>query len=231
MNFKKIIKSIIVGSSIIISVGALYASSANLTHVSSGEIKVASESEGDLFLDDLAFGSKGNSVTSLQTSLEKEGYLIMPKGVQKGYFGIVTKEALKKFQKAKGITSTGTFGPKTRLLYNTNNRIEESKKLMAQEERIKSSNQVVTKNSSTTSLHKEEATLQISTTTIVGEHPYQIQASGGNHQVGVVVTPSKEAVEACEPKQEDEACSFVVLGSASVTGICKEIQENLACIP
>ena len=48
-----------------------------------------------------------------QTTLEKNGFLMMPKGVAKGYFGQVTKQALIAYQKSVGINATGNFGPLT----------------------------------------------------------------------------------------------------------------------
>ncbi len=72
------------------------------------------------FTKDLQFGSKGNDVTELQKVLVAGGYLIMPSGVAYGEFGSLTKFALIRYQKAKGITpASGYFGPKTRQILNS----------------------------------------------------------------------------------------------------------------
>ncbi len=67
------------------------------------------------FTTDLTVGSKGAEVTALQDMLVAGGYLTMPAGVAKGYFGALTKAAVAKWQVAKGITpAAGYFGPKSR---------------------------------------------------------------------------------------------------------------------
>ena len=63
---------------------------------------------------DLMMGSKGESVITLQTFLESKGHLMMPNGVAKGYFGNLTKMALKKYQMEAGVKASGYFGPLTR---------------------------------------------------------------------------------------------------------------------
>ena len=62
----------------------------------------------------LMMGSRGNDVVSLQTFLETQGFLTMPMGVSKGYFGMLTKKALMEYQSTEGISATGYFGPITR---------------------------------------------------------------------------------------------------------------------
>ncbi len=67
------------------------------------------------FYRDLTMGSRGEDVVALQNFLISTGYLVMPAGVDKGYFGELTKTALRNWQAARGITpSAGYFGPKTR---------------------------------------------------------------------------------------------------------------------
>jgi peptidoglycan hydrolase-like protein with peptidoglycan-binding domain len=66
------------------------------------------------FTRDLTLGSTGTDVSELQTVLEQGGYLTMPAGVAKGYFGQLTKSAVAKWQAAVGLPSTGYFGPMSR---------------------------------------------------------------------------------------------------------------------
>ncbi len=68
---------------------------------------------------DLTIGSTGADVSSLQTTLEAKGALVIPAGVAKGYFGALTKSALAKYQAANGIApAVGYFGPITRAHFN-----------------------------------------------------------------------------------------------------------------
>ena len=63
----------------------------------------------------LTIGSRGGDVVTLQTWLETEGFLVMPAGVSKGYFGPITRNALANYQAANNIRpSVGFFGPLTR---------------------------------------------------------------------------------------------------------------------
>lgn len=61
-------------------------------------------------------GSRGELVTALQDFLIEKGFLVLPEGVTKGYFGGATKKALMKYQESVGVTPTGYFGPKTRMM-------------------------------------------------------------------------------------------------------------------
>jgi hypothetical protein len=64
---------------------------------------------------DLTLGSTGPDVVVLQTFLEEKGYLTIPAGVSKGYFGGLTRASVSKYQVANGIFPTaGYFGPLTR---------------------------------------------------------------------------------------------------------------------
>lgn len=66
------------------------------------------------FTRNLTVGSSGADVVSLQTYLEAKGFLVIPTGVSKGYFGPLTKNALAKYQASVGIApSVGYFGPIT----------------------------------------------------------------------------------------------------------------------
>ena len=64
----------------------------------------------------LVVGTTGNDVTELQKALVREGYLKMPQGVAYGFFGNLTSQKLREYQKAKGIPVTGTLTPTTRAI-------------------------------------------------------------------------------------------------------------------
>ncbi len=57
-------------------------------------------------------GMSGDDVTTLQTILASDPS-IYPEGTVTGYFGRLTAEAVKKFQKKHGLESVGSVGPKT----------------------------------------------------------------------------------------------------------------------
>jgi len=59
----------------------------------------------------LSFGSRGEDVTLLQQYLLSKGFLSVN---ATGYFGALTQEAVKAFQKANTIEQVGIVGPKTR---------------------------------------------------------------------------------------------------------------------
>jgi murein L,D-transpeptidase YcbB/YkuD len=72
-----------------------------------------------VFIRNLSLGSEGNDVLSLQQFLNASGYAIA--GVGSGsignetiHFGVLTKNALMKFQKDHGLPPTGFFGSLTR---------------------------------------------------------------------------------------------------------------------
>ncbi|MDP2668864.1 MAG: sortase [bacterium] len=62
----------------------------------------------------LDIGAQGADVIALQTILEKKGFLTMPSGVAKGYFGSLTYDAVAKYQASVGLAPVGIFGPLTR---------------------------------------------------------------------------------------------------------------------
>jgi hypothetical protein len=67
------------------------------------------------FTRNLTLGSTGDEVEVLQRFLERKGYLAMPQGVAKGYFGGLTRAALIKYQRDHSISpAAGYFGPLTR---------------------------------------------------------------------------------------------------------------------
>jgi peptidoglycan hydrolase-like protein with peptidoglycan-binding domain len=74
---------------------------------------------GYQFKTDLTLGAKGADVIALQDILIAGGYLTMPAGVAKGYFGTLTQSAVAKWQAAAGITpAAGYVGPKSRAALN-----------------------------------------------------------------------------------------------------------------
>lgn len=73
------------------------------------------------FNTNLTVGSTGSDVVALQTWLMANGYSIpsvASGAAAKGYFGAQTQKAVKAFQTAKGLPSTGFVGPLTRGVLN-----------------------------------------------------------------------------------------------------------------
>lgn len=65
---------------------------------------------------DLDVGATGDDVNALQEFLIAKGFMILPTGVSKGYFGPITRTALAKYQASVGISpAVGYFGPVTRV--------------------------------------------------------------------------------------------------------------------
>lgn len=100
---KKVLLSVGFGSLIVLSSGgALFAAESMMANTSM-------ETSMNLMIS-----SRGSKVVDLQTFLESKGYLNLPEGVAKGYFGNRTKMALMKYQSENGLPATGFFGPRTR---------------------------------------------------------------------------------------------------------------------
>ncbi len=55
---------------------------------------------------------------------------MFPEGASKGYFGGVTKKALMKYQESVGVSPTGFFGPKTRMVMQEKMGMAESDSVM-----------------------------------------------------------------------------------------------------
>ena len=70
------------------------------------------------YTKDLTVGSTGTEVEALQNQLIEEGYLKMPEGTAKGYFGSMTQAALAKYQKSIGFPAYGYFGRMSREHFN-----------------------------------------------------------------------------------------------------------------
>lgn len=72
------------------------------------------------FYRDLTVGSEGADVIALQDYLIARGFLTMPSGVAKGYFGALTQSAVARWQAAVGLTpAAGYFGQKSRTYIST----------------------------------------------------------------------------------------------------------------
>ncbi len=59
-------------------------------------------------------GARGADVAALQTALEQKGFLTIPPGVTKGFFGVLTSAALAKYQVTVDLPPVGVFGPLTK---------------------------------------------------------------------------------------------------------------------
>jgi hypothetical protein len=66
----------------------------------------------------LGIASTGDQVITLQTFLEAKGFLKLPVGTSKGYFGQVTRSAVIAFQRSQELSPVGSVGPKTRAVIN-----------------------------------------------------------------------------------------------------------------
>ncbi len=92
----------------------------NILRTDSGISQLGSKSNAHAFSRDLSLGSSGADVKALQVYLNANGFKIASKGPgspgrENTQFGMLTKQALIKFQKAHGITpATGNLGPKSR---------------------------------------------------------------------------------------------------------------------
>lgn len=69
------------------------------------------------FTTNLSLGSLGTEVRQLQTKLKTLGFYTYP--YITGYYGSITQQAVKAFQKAHNLKVTGTLGPQTREVLNT----------------------------------------------------------------------------------------------------------------
>lgn len=68
-----------------------------------------------VFFRNLTVGDQGEDVELLQAFMESKGFLTMPAGVRRGYFGPMLRAALAAWQAARGISpAAGYFGPISR---------------------------------------------------------------------------------------------------------------------
>jgi len=95
-------------------VGALFNSATGLSCTSFTPVPTTLPTFIFSFSRVLTIGLEGDDVIALQNFLESNGFLVIPPGTAKGYFGSLTRNALKNFQSANGIDPVGIFGPKTR---------------------------------------------------------------------------------------------------------------------
>lgn len=82
----------------------------------------AEKGSGKRFEKNLGKGVKDEIVTDLQKKLSEKGFLQVP---ATGFFGDLTQQAVKEFQKSKGLPATGFVGPLTREALNQEVAIEE----------------------------------------------------------------------------------------------------------
>ncbi len=78
---------------------------------------IPAESAGAIiasFHRSLGVGASGKDVAALQTVLLQKGFLTMPLGAAKGFFGSLTRDAVAKYQTSVGLSPVGLFGPLTR---------------------------------------------------------------------------------------------------------------------
>ena len=81
-------------------------------------LSFTNNANAESYSKDLTVGSTGTEVESLQNQLIEEGYLKMPEGTAKGYFGSMTQAALAKYQKSIGFPAYGYFGRMSREHFN-----------------------------------------------------------------------------------------------------------------
>jgi peptidoglycan hydrolase-like protein with peptidoglycan-binding domain len=66
-----------------------------------------------VFARPLRLGSQGTDVAALQEALETKGLLSIPPGTVRGYYGLLTKTAVARYQTSVGLPPVGVFGPLT----------------------------------------------------------------------------------------------------------------------
>lgn len=73
---------------------------------------------GHVFNTNLTVNSTGADVIALQDWLSAKGFLSIPAGTQKGFFGQLTKNAVIAYQTSVALPATGFVGPQTRAMLN-----------------------------------------------------------------------------------------------------------------
>ncbi|MEY2641072.1 MAG: trimeric autotransporter adhesin [Candidatus Parcubacteria bacterium] len=98
----------------LISLGIIPAEKAAAARAAVGTNTTGSVSCGT-FSRNLTIGSTGSDVADVQAFLVAKGFMTLPAGVAKGYFGSLTQSSLARYQASAGIVpATGYFGPLTR---------------------------------------------------------------------------------------------------------------------
>lgn len=65
---------------------------------------------------DMTLGSTGQHVVVLQGLLQELGYMSIPTGIPLGYYGVMTRDGLARYQAALNVTpAVGYFGPVTKV--------------------------------------------------------------------------------------------------------------------
>jgi len=106
-------KIYVLGYTLTNSSGRVLASAAQPVTVTGSSI--LGENTTTQFTRPLQLGSRGNDVTALQNRLTMEGVY---SGPITGYFGVMTRAAVRAYQAAHGIRQTGTVGPATLVALN-----------------------------------------------------------------------------------------------------------------
>ena len=88
---------------------------ANVTNATTGQNNISSAPTSSVFSRYLSYGINGDDVLQLQKILVSEKFL---SATPNGHFGPATVAAVKKFQKANGLSQLGVVGPSTRAILN-----------------------------------------------------------------------------------------------------------------
>ncbi len=88
---------------------------AQIAALSSGS---TAQTSGYAFNTNLTVGSTGADVVALQDALASKGFLSIPAGTSKGYFGQLTKTSVAAYQASVGLPATGFVGALTRAKLN-----------------------------------------------------------------------------------------------------------------
>ena len=83
-----------------------------LSQIKSLQTQIAARNTGPIFTRELEFGMHGDDITALQLFLAKDKTLY-PEGLITGYFGSLTRSAVRRFQARYGIKQVGRVGPIT----------------------------------------------------------------------------------------------------------------------
>lgn len=177
----------------------------------------------------LSVGSTGSEVAILQTALEQSGFLNMPQGIQKGYFGNTTKEALKKYQKLHGISQTGIVGPVTRafLAQKASGGVPVMTFGTSTSKGMSPTVDLHANSIASTSLPQNQ---QISTSFSQGSTG-SLESEDPRNVPVVTSVNINDPISVCDTKSEGDSCWYMTSNNKSASGMCRDIQEQLVCIP